>query len=131
MTLEQAPNRQTPNEGAPEYRPVWPFLVATLLLWLALAPLPYVYYGFLRLTVLVVAWYGMASGRNDFSWLRVAFFGALAFPWAYLGMPRESWQPIDAVAGVCFALVAAAYRTADFLERRRNRSTKASQLDVL
>lgn len=86
-----------------------PSLIATAMLLLALAELPYGYYQLLRFVVCGVSVY---VAFTAFSWQKiwaVWLFGIIALlfnPLIPIHLSREIWQPIDAICAVLFIVMA-------------------------
>lgn len=77
------------------------------MLLVALLPMPYGYYGFMRLVVTAAAcvWAWTIYQREGFTG-EVALAGALALlfnPVLPVHLSRMLWAPIDVVAAACFA----------------------------
>jgi hypothetical protein len=80
---------------------------AAVLLGIALLPMPYGYYSFLRMAVTVAAfvWCRTSYSRDGFSG-QVVLAGALALlfnPVIPVYLSRAIWAPIDLVAMGCFS----------------------------
>ncbi|MFN3832117.1 MAG: DUF6804 family protein [Allorhizobium sp.] len=80
---------------------------AAALLLAALLPMPYGYYGFMRLAVTVAAciWAWTAYEREGLTG-QVVLAGALALlfnPILPVHLSRSIWAPIDVLAATCFA----------------------------
>lgn len=81
-------------------------LIASLMLFGALAPLPYGYYQLLRFTVCSIGGYvAFKAYEWDKIWATWAFgiIAVLFNPLIPIHLPRELWQPIDLICSVVFA----------------------------
>src|SRR5574337_182457 len=115
--LECDQGRPVPN------RVVWPFLALAALLAVALLRMSPSYYGFLRLLVVAVSIYGLASGRSANWSPRLLVFGPPIVLWGMVRGPgRDFWAPFDLAGAVWFAAAAAMYRMMDYCRRRVGRS---------
>lgn len=83
------------------------FAVVSAMLLLAVAPLPYGYYTFMRIVVCgcagFMAYRGFAGGdKNPWSFV-FAFIAIIFNPVATIHMTKEIWMVVDAIAGLFFA----------------------------
>ena len=81
------------------------FLIPTGLLLLALFPLPYGYYQFLRIAVAVASGFIAYSSFSDGRQTWAITFGAICIlfnPIIPIHLAREIWAPVDFVAAVIF-----------------------------
>lgn len=84
---------------------IFPALIATIMLLIAIAPLPYGYYQFLRWVICGIAVYiaviayrwGKAWGTWIFSAIAVLFNPIFPIP-----LSREIWLPIDIIGSLLF-----------------------------
>lgn len=116
-------NGGSPDRGAV---PVYRLLVAALL-FVAVAPLPYAYYRFLRLAVCAAAvysaWEEFQSGVRLLGWLFVVI-GVLFNPLAPVHLDRSVWFWIDLGAGGLFAISATSkLRAGRAAEEHEHKST--------
>lgn len=83
------------------------YIVAAILLLIAMFPLPYGYFTFLRLTVTAAAslWCWTAYSKDRSVGFNVILAGAIAVlfnPVVPVHLSRDLWQPIDVLAACCF-----------------------------
>lgn len=109
----------------PGARPVfYVSLVAALLLVIAVFPLEYGYYIFLRLAITAAAiWIAIAAGRNSQGgWVAAGVIMALLFnPFIPVWLSKGVWIPIDLAGAVSMVLAGANVRT------RRSQSMQAEE----
>ena len=94
--------------------PLWPFIVAILLLLLAILPMwPYGFYMLLRVVVCGVSIYGatQAHQRGLIRWVWTLSVMAVLFnPLFPTHLTKEVWALIDLVAAILFVVIAATLR---------------------
>ena len=81
------------------------FLIPAGLLLLALLPLPYGYYQFLRIVAAVASGFIAYQSFSDGKQTWAITFGAISIlfnPIIPIHLPREVWAPVDIVAAVTF-----------------------------
>lgn len=85
-----------------------PAIIASMMLFLALAPWPYGYYQLLRFVVCGIAGYIAFMAYNWKKIWATCLFGFIAVlfnPLIPIRLSREVWQPIDIICGTLFIFV--------------------------
>jgi hypothetical protein len=84
-----------------------PVLIVVLMLFVAVAPLPYIYYQFLRWIVCGIAVFVAVKayqwGKEWATWL-FAFVAVLFNPIVPIHLTKEIWMPIDLACALLFGL---------------------------
>ena len=101
------------SQGVSSTPVLLPAVAGAILLVVAIAPLPYGYYTFLRLAVTFVAvLIGFTAAREGkLGWLWVAIpIGIVWNPLVPISFTRAAWAPLDVVAAVLLVVCGALLR---------------------
>ncbi|MFC1988317.1 DUF6804 family protein [Chloroflexota bacterium] len=86
---------------------VIPAVIAAIMLLIAVAPLPYGYYTFLRLAICGISIYIAVKAYQWNTVWAIWVFGAIAAlfnPIIPIHLTKEIWQPIDLITAIIFGL---------------------------
>jgi hypothetical protein len=84
---------------------LWPAIIASLILLIALAPLPYIYYQLLRWIVCGIAIFMVSRAYGGKRWWAIITFGIIAIlfnPIFIIFSEKGIWQVIDVLCAIAF-----------------------------